>query len=80
MEAAPHLSELLQVELQWIHIHVEAQRGHGEQDVLPIDSLPLFLVTTLTRLRCDKADELAHALLHTLFGIFCNLCKKEMQT
>lgn len=43
----PHLSELLQVELQRLHVHVEAQRGHGEKDVLPVDGLPLLLVAAL---------------------------------
>lgn len=60
-----HLAELLQVELQRLHVHVEAQRGHGEQDVLTIDGLPLLLVAALARLRRDEADELAHALLST---------------
>lgn len=46
----PHLSELLQVELQRLHVHVKAQRGHGEKDILPVDGLPLLLVAALTRL------------------------------
>lgn len=70
-----HLSEFLQVQLQRLHVHVKAQRGHGKQDVLPIDGLPLLLVAALARLWRDEADELAHTLLHTLFGIFGNLWK-----
>lgn len=45
-----HLAEFLQVELQRFHVHVEAQRGHGEQDVLSVDGLPLLLVAALARL------------------------------
>lgn len=71
--SASHLSELLQVELQGLHVHVEAQRGHGEQDVLAVDGLPLLLVAALARLRRDEADELAHALLHALLGVFRDL-------
>lgn len=81
-----YLSELLQVEFQGLHVHVEAQRGHGEQDVLPVDGLPLLLVAALARLRRDEADKLAHALLHALLGIFGNLwetgteLKKKLRT
>lgn len=73
-----HLSELLQVKLQRLHVHVKAQRGHGEQDVLPVDGLPLLLVAALTRLGRDEADELTHTLLHTLLGVFRNLWKTEL--
>lgn len=72
-----HLSELLQVELQRLHIHVEAQCGHGEQDVLSVDGLPLLLVAALARLGRDEADEFADTLLHTLLGVFCNLRRRE---
>lgn len=65
-----HLAELLQVELERLHVHVEAQRGHGEEDVLAVDGLPLLLVAPLAGLRRDEADELAHALLHALLGVF----------
>lgn len=75
----PHLTELLQVELQWLHIHVKAQRRHGKQDVLPIDGLPLLLMATFTCLWCDEADELAHTLLHALLGIFCNLRQTDKE-
>lgn len=73
LRTRPHLSELLQVELEGVDVHVEAQRGHGEQDVLPVDGLPLLLVAALAGFRRDEADELAHTLLHTLFGVFSNL-------
>lgn len=76
-EFVSHLSELLQVELQRLHIHVEAQCGHGEQDVLPVDGLPLLLVAALARLGRDEADEFADTLLHTLLGVFCNLRRRE---
>ena len=36
------LAVLLQVELQRLHVVVEAQRGHGEEDVLAVDRLPLL--------------------------------------
>ena len=36
------LSILLQVQLQRLDVVVEAQRRHGEQDVLAVDGLPLF--------------------------------------
>ena len=68
-----YLSEFLQVEFERLHVHVEAQGGHGEQDVLAIYGLPLLLVAALTGLGRDEADELAHTLLDTLLGIFCNL-------
>lgn len=75
-----HLSELLQVELERLHIHVEAQGGHGEQDVLSVYGLPLLLVAALARLRRDEADELAHALLHALLGVFCYLWERGTST
>lgn len=45
-----HLAELLQIELERLHVHVEAQRGHGEKDVLAVDGLPLLLVAALASL------------------------------
>ena len=36
------LSILLQVQLQRLDVVVEAQRRHGEQNVLAVDGLPLF--------------------------------------
>lgn len=72
-----YLAKLLQVELQWLHVHVEAQRGHGKQDVLPVDGLPLLLVAALAGFWRDEADELTHTLLHTLLCVFCNLDRKH---
>lgn len=66
----PYLSELLQVELQRLHIHVKAKSGHGKQDVLPVDGFAFLLMTSLTGFWCDEADELAHAFLYTFFGVF----------
>lgn len=68
-----YLAEFLQVELQRLHVHVEAQRGHGEQDVLPIDGLPFLLVAALACLRCYETDEFAHTLLNTLLCVFGDL-------
>lgn len=69
----PYLSELLQVKLERLDIHIKTQRGHGEQDVLAVDGLALFLVTSLAGFRSDEADKLAYALLYALLCIFCDL-------
>lgn len=71
--AENYLTEFLQVELQRLHVHVEAQRGHGKQDVFPVDGLPLLLVAALARLRRDEADKFAHTLLDTLLRVFGDL-------
>jgi hypothetical protein len=36
------LAVLLQVQLERLHVVLEAQRRHGEKDVLAVDGLPLF--------------------------------------
>lgn len=79
-QCGTHLAELLQVEFERLHVHVEAQRGHGEEDVLAIDGLPLLLVAALAGLRCDEADELAHTLLHALLGVFRYLGGVDRET
>ena len=40
------LSVLLEVELERLDVVVEAEGGHGEEDVLPVDGLPLLRLTS----------------------------------
>ena len=40
------LSVLLEVELERLDVVVEAEGGHGEEDVLPVDRLPLLRLTS----------------------------------
>ena len=40
------LSVLLEVELERLHVVVEAEGGHGEEDVLAVDRLPLLSLTS----------------------------------
>ena len=44
------LPVLLEVELQGLHVVVEAEGRHRKQDVLAINSLPLLCLTALTGL------------------------------
>ena len=67
------LAGLLQVDLERADVVVEAERRHGEQDVLAVDRLALLLVAPLRRLRRDERDELADALLHALARVLRDL-------
>ena len=42
------LSVLLEVELERLHVVVEAEGGHGEEDVLAVDRLPLLRLASET--------------------------------
>ncbi len=50
---------LCQVDLQSFCIVFETQRGHGEENVLAIDRLPLFLVAFLRS--CNRTFSMATA-------------------
>lgn len=53
------------VDLERINVFVEAQRAHGPQQVLAIDSLAFFLFAFVAGLGGDEADEFRHTFLLT---------------
>ena len=53
------LPVLLEVELERLHVVVEAQGRHREQDVLAVDGLPLLGLAPLTGLTGDKVNMLS---------------------
>ncbi|KAJ8524521.1 hypothetical protein ON010_g16597 [Phytophthora cinnamomi] len=67
------LAVLLQVELERLHVAVEAQRAHGPDDVVAVDGLALLLLALVAGLARDERDELAHALLHRLLAVLGDL-------
>jgi hypothetical protein len=65
-----HLAELGKVDLESLCIILKAERNHRVEDILAADRLPLLELALLRRFGRDEADELGHALLHALLGIF----------
>lgn len=63
------LAVLLQVQLQGLHVIVEAQGGHGEENVLAVDCFPSFVMAPVAGLGGDEGDELGDALLDAFSGI-----------
>ena len=74
-----HLSVLLQEQLERLHVVVEAEDGHGEQQILAVDGLPLLLVAPVARLARHKTDKLRDALLHALPRLLGDLTTKNAE-
>lgn len=55
---------------QTFRIILEAKTDHGVQYVLSAYCFTLFQLALFRCLRRDETDELGHALLYTLFGVF----------
>ena len=68
-----HLPQFRKVDLQRLRIVLEAEVGHGVEDVLAANRLALLDLALLRRLRRDEADELGDALLHALLGLLRDL-------
>ena len=64
-----HLPILVQVNLERIHVVLEAQGSHGPEKIVAVDRLPLLLLALIGSLSCYEADELRHALLHRLLRL-----------
>jgi hypothetical protein len=65
-----HLAELGKVDLKGLRIILKAERNHRVENILATDRLSLLKLALLRRFGGDEADELGHALLHALLGIF----------
>jgi hypothetical protein len=44
-----YISVLLQVDLERVDVLLEAERGHGPEQVVPVDGLPLLLLALVAR-------------------------------
>ena len=58
------------MDLEGLRIILKAERNHRVENILATDRLSLLKLALLRRFGRDKADELRHALLHALLGIF----------
>ena len=65
-----HLAELSKVDLESLCIVLKAERNHRVENILATDRLSLLKLALLRRFGRDEVDELGHALLHALLGIF----------
>ncbi|KAJ6301804.1 hypothetical protein OIU77_016008 [Salix suchowensis] len=63
------LSKPLQINLERLHVFLEAQGRHGPQEIITVDCLSLLSLALVGGLSCDEADELGHAFLHRLLGV-----------
>ena len=59
-----HLSELLKVQLQGLHIILKAQRAHRPQQVIPIDRLAFFSLALVTCSVVSGIGTCEHALVY----------------
>jgi len=64
-----HFSKALQVDLQRLHVVLEAQSRHRPQKIVAVDRLSLFALALVGGLAGDEADEFRHALLHRLLRV-----------
>jgi hypothetical protein len=70
-----HLAELSKVDLECFCVVLKAERNHRIDNILATDCLSLLKLALLCRFGCDEVDELGHALLHALLGIFRDLSR-----
>jgi hypothetical protein len=70
---ALYLAELVEVVLERIDVVLEAERGHGPEQVVAVDGLALLALALVGGLPGDEGDELGHALLHRLLGVLADL-------
>jgi hypothetical protein len=67
------LAEAVEVRLERADEGLEAQRGHGPEQVVAVDGLALLALALVGGLPGHEADELGHALLHRLLGLLGDL-------
>jgi hypothetical protein len=70
---ALEVAELVEVELERLDVVLEAERGHGPEQVVAVDGLALLALALVGGLAGDERDELGHALLHRLLGVLGDL-------
>uniref|UniRef100_A0A0A9GEY4 Uncharacterized protein n=1 Tax=Arundo donax TaxID=35708 RepID=A0A0A9GEY4_ARUDO len=70
---ALELAELVEVELERLDVVLEAERGHGPEEVVAVDGLALLALALVGGLAGDEGDELGDALLHRLLGVLGDL-------
>lgn len=70
---ALHLAELLEIALEGLDVILEAEGGHGPEEIVAVDGLPLLPLALVGGLAGDEADELRHALLHRLLRVLRDL-------
>jgi hypothetical protein len=58
------------VDFESLCIILKAERNHRVENIFAADRLSLLKLALLRRFGRDEADELGHALLHALLGIF----------
>jgi hypothetical protein len=63
------------VDLKGLRVVLKAERNHRVENILAADRLSLLELALLRRFGRDEADELGHALLHALLGIFRDFCR-----
>jgi hypothetical protein len=63
------------VDLKSLCIILKAERNHRVENILAADRLSLLKLALLRRFGRDEADELGHALLHALLGIFSDFSR-----
>jgi hypothetical protein len=67
------LAVAVEVGLERGDVGLEAERGHGPEQVVAVDGLALLALALVGGLPRDEADELGHALLHRLLGLLGDL-------
>jgi hypothetical protein len=67
------LAVAVEVGLERGDVGLEAERGHGPEQVVAVDGLALLALALVGGLPRDEADELRHALLHRLLGLLGDL-------
>jgi hypothetical protein len=67
------LAELVEVVLERVDVVLEAERGHGPEQVVAVDGLALLALALVGGLPGDEGDELGHALLYRLLGVVADL-------
>jgi hypothetical protein len=75
-DGVTYLAELSKVDLESLCIILKAKRNHRVEDILAANRLSLLKLALLRRFGRDEADELGHALLHALLGIFCDFSRR----
>ena len=65
------------MDLESLCIILKAKRNHRVEDILAANRLSLLKLALLRRFGRDEADELGHALLHALLGIFCDFSRRR---
>ncbi|BAT88503.1 hypothetical protein VIGAN_05201100 [Vigna angularis var. angularis] len=72
-----HFSKALKVDLQRLHVVLEAQSRHRPKKIVAVDRLSLFALALVGGLAGDEADEFRHTLLNRLLRVLRDLCVRR---